>query len=136
MKRKMKRNMFLLAGLCVFALAPALIAGAGDEPANVAGRWEMTAGGRQGNITQTLTIEQDGDKIKGTLKGPRAETPFEGSVKGNQVHFTVRRETPRGEMTVEYTGNVEGDSMKGTMPGGRFNGDWSARRKEEKDKDK
>lgn len=63
-----------------------------------------------------MTIEQNGDKIKGALKGPRAEAPLEGTVKGNKISFTVKRDTPRGEVTLEYTGTVDGDSMKGTFP--------------------
>jgi hypothetical protein len=130
----MKRNVLWLAGLCVFVLAVGLAARAADEPAKVAGTWELTMEGRQGTITQTLTIEQNGEKIKGTLKGPRAETPFEGTIKGNKISFTIKRETPRGEMTMDYTGTVDGNSIKGTVQTGEFSREWSAKRAEEKQK--
>ena len=124
----MKSKTILLATVCVCALALALVARAADEPAKVAGTWEMSMEGPQGTMTQTLTIEQKGEMIKGTIKGPRGETPFEGTVKGNTISFTVKRSTPRGEMTFEYTGTVEGDTIKGTMRGGQREREWTAKR--------
>ena len=110
----------------VFGLASSALA---EEPANVAGKWEMTSEGRQGPMTQTLTIEQKGETIKGTIQSPRGETPFEGTVKGNKISFTVKRTRPDGvEMVIEYTGTVEGDSMKGTSKVGEFTREWTAKR--------
>lgn len=99
-----------------------------QEPANVAGTWELSMQGRRGAMTQTLTIQQDGNKITGTLKNPRGESNIEGTVDGNKIHFTVKRQTPRGEMTMDYTGTVDGSAMKGKMEGGRFGGDWTAKK--------
>ena len=101
---------------------------AADEPAKVAGTWEMTFEGPRGTRTQTLTIQQDGSAIKGTAKGQRGEAPLEGSVTGNNIKFTITRETPNGTFTLEYSGTVEGDSMKGTVHSERFDGEWTAKR--------
>jgi len=101
---------------------------AADEPAKVAGTWEMTYEGPRGTRTQTLTIQQDGSTIKGTAKGQRGEAPLEGSVTGNNIKFTITRETPGGTFTLEYSGTVEGDSMKGTVHSERFDGEWTAKR--------
>ena len=109
---------------------------AADEAVRVAGVWELSMEGRQGAFTQTMTIEQNGDKIKGALKGPRAEAPLEGTVKGNKISFTVKRDTPRGEVTLEYTGTVDGDSMKGTLSTPAGSRDWTARRAKEAEKKK
>ena len=129
----MKRKSLWWAGVCAVALLLPLASRAADEPAKVAGKWELSMEGRQGPVTQDLKIEQDGGKIKGTLQGPRGETKFEGTVEGNKIHFSISRDTPRGEMTIEYSGTVEGDTMKGTMGGGRFSRDWTAKRVKEKD---
>jgi hypothetical protein len=126
----MKRNVLLLAlalGCGVLLLWQGR-AKAAEETANVAGSWEMTFQGRRGTMTQTLKIEQDGGTIKGTLTGRRGESPLEGSVTGNKISFTVKRETPRGTFTLEYSGTVEGDSMKGTVHSERFDAEWSAKR--------
>src|SRR5271169_5485577 len=84
-----------------------------DAPANAAGTWEMSMESPRGTNTQTATIQQDGAAVKGTLKGQRGETPFEGSVTGNKISFTVKRETPNGTFTIEYSGTIDGDSMTG-----------------------
>lgn len=127
----MKRNSYAL----LFALACSVLlmcAGrlmAADEPAKVAGTWEMTSEGRRGTMTRTLTIEQDGSTIKGTMKSERGESSFEGSVTGNKISFTVKRETPNGTFTIEYSGTVDGDSMEGTAHSERFDFKWTAKRK-------
>jgi hypothetical protein len=101
---------------------------AAEEPAKVGGTWEMTVETPRGTSTQTLTIQQDGGTIKGTLKGQRGEAPLEGSIAGGKISFTVKRETPNGTFTVEYSGTVTGDSMSGTSHSERFDGKWTAKR--------
>ena len=125
----MKRTSFLLVLLLACGL---LMLGrtivAADTPANVAGTWQMTSEGRNGPITSTLTIQQDAAAIKGTLSGPRGDSAFEGTVAGNKISFTVKRDTPNGTFTIEYTGTVDGDSIKGTVHSERFDGEWTAKR--------
>ena len=135
----MKRKAALLAGLCAVVFAFALVARA-DDNAKVAGTWEMTmtgggpgggGGGGQAPPPSTLTIEQNGDKIKGTIKGARGETPFEGTVKGKEISFTVKRQGRDGnEITIEYKGTVDGDTIKGTMgiTGGQMQREWTAKK--------
>jgi hypothetical protein len=126
----MKRNAYLLAFLltCGVLLICASSAMAADEPAKVAGTWEMSSQGPNGPMTQTLTIQQDGSTIKGTLTGRRGEAPFEGTVTGNKISFTIKRDTPNGTFTIEYSATVDGDSMKGTAHSERFDREWTAKR--------
>lgn len=124
----MKKLSKLAAVICAMALVLGTALSAAQKAANVAGKWEMTSEGRQGPTTATMTIEQNGDKIKGTLQGPRRENPLEGTVKGNDISFTVKIETPRGEMVMEYTGKVEGDTMKGVRKTPRGETEWTAKR--------
>lgn len=123
-----ERTFSALALACGMMLVWSGMAIAADEPAKVAGTWEMTSQGRRGTRTQTLTIQQDGSTIKGSVKGERGEAPLEGSVTGNKISFTITRETPNGSFTIEYTGTVDGDSLKGTSHSERFDGEWSAKR--------
>jgi hypothetical protein len=129
----MRRRIYSLA----FALVCGLLlmwggsARAAEEPAKVAGTWEMSIQGGPATFTQTLTIEQDGSKIKGTVKGERGEAPVEGSVTDNKISFTVTLETPDGTVTIEHAGTVDGDSMKGTFKSERFEGEWTAKRASE-----
>src|SRR5262249_32803382 len=123
----MKKNVsIVVVALSIFCLG--LLPAAAEEPAKVAGKWEMSMEGPQGVMTQTLTIEQKDAAIKGTLKGPRGGAPFEGAVDGNKVSFKVKRETPVGERVMEYTAKVDGDSMKGTVKFGENEREWTAKR--------
>jgi hypothetical protein len=125
----MKRTSFLLVLLLaggLLMLGQTLVAQ--EAPANVAGTWEMTSEGRNGPMTQTLTIKQDGATIKGTLSGPRGEAPFEGTVAGSKISFTIKRETPNGTFTLEYSATVNGDSMEGTVHSERFDRKFTAKR--------
>lgn len=123
----MKRNSILMAALCFLALSLAQVARAQD--AKVAGAWDLSTPGRDGNMmTQTLTLQQDGQKLSGTVKGQRGEAPVTGTITGNNIAFSVTRSTPRGDMKIDYTGTVDGDSMKGTMTVMGNTVNWSAKR--------
>jgi len=123
----MKRSCMLVAVLCFVVFSLAHIASAQDV--KVAGSWDLSAPGRDGNmVTQTLTLQQDGSKLKGTLKGQRGEAPVTGTVSGNSISFSVTRTTPNGDMKIDYTGTVSGDAMKGTLAVMGNSVDWTAKR--------
>jgi len=90
--------------------------------ANVAGTWEMSRFGKEVRIRQTLTIQQSGGSIKGTLKGRDYEVPIEGTVTGNNVQFYLKDNS--GNPGLHFSGTVKGDSM-GSGQGIR---DWRAER--------
>lgn len=123
----MKRNCLLLVSACllVFALVPLALA----QDAKVDGSWDLSAPGRGGAVvTQTLTLQQDGTKLTGTLKNQRGDAPVTGTIMGNNIAFSVTRSTPNGDMKLDYTGTVSGDSMKGTLSMRGNNVDWTAKR--------
>ncbi|HMD86593.1 MAG TPA: hypothetical protein VKO18_18050 [Terriglobia bacterium] len=123
-------NSMVLALACGLLLMGAGKILAADEPAKVAGTWEMSSEGPNGTMTQTLTITQDGGTIKGTITGRRGDAPLEGTVAGSKVSFTVKRQTQSGDtMVIEYTATVDGDSMKGKVHSERFGDrDFTAKR--------
>jgi len=98
---------------------------------DVSGTWELTSEGRQGPMTREITIVQDGNNIKVTMPGFRGGDPMvaEGTVDGNNIEWTVTRETPRGEFTMVYKGTVDGDSMSGTMTVMDREMEWTATKK-------
>ena len=78
-------------------------------PAKVAGTWQMPQG--------DLTLTQEFQMISGTL----GSTPItNGRLRGNEITFTVG--------ATQYSGQVNGSSMAGTVTGGS-NGKWSATRR-------
>jgi hypothetical protein len=118
--------------IALFALALMVIPMSALQ-VNVAGEWEMTSQGRQGTRTSTFTIEQDGEKITVTMPGMRGggEIKAEGTIKGNELQWTVTRPGRGGEeFTITYKATVEGDSMKGTVQMGDFDPrEWTAKKK-------
>ena len=123
----MQRKCIFIAALCFSVLSLVHVASAQD--AKVAGSWDLSAPGRDGNVvTQTLTLQQDGTKLSGTVKGARGEAPVTGTVTANNISFSVTRTTPNGEVKIEYTGTVNGDAMKGTLTVMGNTADWTAKR--------
>jgi hypothetical protein len=122
--KKMWRWTF--AAVAVLALVAA--GAAQEKPANVAGKWEMSWEGPRGPQTSTLTLEQDGANLKGTMSGRRGDTPITGTVKGKNVTIVVERETPNGKFTQEFKGTVDGASMKGTFTMRENTIQWTAKK--------
>jgi hypothetical protein len=80
-------------------------------PAKVAGTWRMGDG--------ELQLEQSYQKIYGTYELAGIRLDVDGSLRGNEVQFTVNG--------VEYTGHIKGDTMSGEARG-RASSAWSAQR--------
>ncbi len=128
----MKRYQTLVGVLLVLLLA-GFAAGlrADDQPANVAGTWNMTVDGGQGTLSMVLTIQQDGGKLKGSVKSDFGDSQIEGTIKGNSIDFVVHVTSDNGNFDIEHLGTVDGDTMKGTtkMQGtDNSAGQWTATR--------
>jgi len=130
----MKRYHAFWSVLALLLAVGALGLRADDQPANVAGTWNMTVNSDQGALTMVLTIQQDGGKIKGTSKSDFGESQLDGTVKGNSIDFIVHVKSDNGDFDGEHIGTVDGDTIKGTfkMPGNAdFSGQWSATRQKQ-----
>lgn len=102
----------------VLFLSAGLFLSAAD--ANVAGGWVFAnVVGLRGAPASTpatngMVIQQNGNKISGTLTVPRGgESRIEGSMNGNHLEFAVTRHTAAGDVIIDYKGTVEGATMKG-----------------------
>lgn len=96
--------------LAVCALLAASVAFAAD----VTGTWkaEMTTPDGQ-KRESSFVLKQDGAALTGKVVSPRGETDIkDGKVDGDNVSFTVIRNVNGNEMKSEYTGAVEGKTMK------------------------
>ena len=125
----MKKKIVVLLSVLLVVGAFGVIAHA-QGAAKVAGTWVMTNQGRNGVVTTTLTLTQDGATLSGTMKGETGpELKLDsGSVAGKDINFTVTRQGRNGDMKVEYKGTVDGDTMKGTFMQGQNPVDWTAKR--------
>ena len=116
-------RMFLQMASFVLFLVVAGAAIAADAPANVAGTWSVEVSDGSRKTTQTITLKQDGAAITGTFKGPRQSGTVDGTVDGKNIKFHVTARIP-----LDYTGTVDGDSMKGTMSGRGQQGEFTGTR--------
>jgi precorrin-6B methylase 2 len=81
-------------------------------PAKVEGTWQIGGG--------ELTVRQSFQMITGTLKANGKETAVKGRLRGDQISFKA------GD--ADYTGQVTGLSMKGTVKGGPKAGEFTGQK--------
>ena len=85
----------------------------------------------RGEITTNINFVQECDKITVTVtRRNGGEYTGEGTIKGNAIEWTITRNTPSGEITITYTGIVEGDTMSGEATvGDSGTREWTANKK-------
>jgi hypothetical protein len=99
--------------------APTTSASTTTEPATTAtttaggmtGKWDVTLKTPGGEFPATATLTEDGGKLTGTFGSQMGEAPVTGTVEGKTFKLTLLAKTPQGEMTVEMSGEVDGDSI-------------------------
>jgi hypothetical protein len=75
------------------------------------GKWDVTLKTPGGEFPATATLTEDGGKLTGTFGSQMGEAPVTGTVEGKTFKLTLLAKTPQGEMTVEMSGEVDGDSI-------------------------
>ena len=154
----MKRLIFGV-GAIILSVAYFAEPGAAQDVGDLAGSWEFTmepppgggggrggggggggpGGGRGGGPggpfggPQTLVLSVQDGALQGTLESERGSIELRNlMLDGTKITFTVTLETPRGTFEPSYTGEVDGNTMTGTMQGPRpgFTIDWKATRTE------
>jgi hypothetical protein len=116
------------------ASAAATAVAAGAAPAARAtdeftGDWDVTVNSPQGAFNFQASFKQDGEKLGGTIKSPRGELPFEGTVTAKQLKFSYTVPFQGNPLLITMTGAIDGDAIKGQADFGGFaQGDWTAKR--------
>lgn len=104
---------------------------AGASGANITGIWDFAVETSQGSGSPTFTFKQEGETLTGTYKGQFGEAPLTGTVKGPDVKFTVKVNAQGQDLSITYTGKIDGNSMKGTASFGELGeGTWTGKRKQ------
>ena len=95
-----------------------LVVAFGAMAADVSGKWTYEQQGRGGNpTTVTLTLKASGDSLTGTQSRPgrdgnAMETPIsDGKISGNDISFKTVQSFGGNEISIEYKGTVNGDTM-------------------------
>jgi len=106
-----------LALLFVVAIATTVTALAAD----LTGTWTSTFDTQIGEQHYTYTFKQDGEKLTGKAKNDFGETEIkDGSVKGDDVAFTEVVNFQGNDLTITYSGKIDGDQIKLTRKVGDF----------------
>ena len=86
----------------------------------VDGKWEITINSPMGAQKALLDFATDGATLSGTQHAQGSSQPVaNGSVDGNAVKWSANITSPM-PMTLEFTGTVEGDAIKGSVKAGAF----------------
>jgi hypothetical protein len=114
-----------VAILALSLLAPAVSA----EPANVAGKWNVTMQLESITGHPIILLKQDGEKLTGTYEGRYGQSELKGSIKDKEIEFTVSIVAEGMQTQGVFAGKVDGDTMGGEVSfEGAGDGTWSATR--------
>jgi hypothetical protein len=119
----MRKTSSILAVAAVLALTlPALAqAPAPQKTADVSGVWLVTMQTPQGEMTQEATFTQDKEALKVSMTSPMGtDMKGEGTIKGQDLQWTLTISTPNGEFALGFKAKVDGDSMSGDIQMGDF----------------
>jgi len=122
----MKKSMLLSLAVMLLVTGAFLLAAV-----DVTGDWEMTRTTQRGPMTSTITFTQTGENLAVKMPGRNGEEiTGTGTIKGNELEWTITRTGPQGEMKITYKAKLEGDKMTGTSQfGDRPAMEWTAVRK-------
>src|SRR3954471_6945110 len=112
----------------ILALSLLATIGAAD-PANVAGKWNVTLQLETITGHPVILLKQDGEKLTGTYEGRYGQSDLKGSIKEKDIEFSVTFVAEGMQTQGVFAGKVNGDTMGGdvayegagggTWPGGR-----------------
>jgi hypothetical protein len=105
------RRMFV----AMLAATALLSAAAFAADVNIAGEWDMAVETQAGSGTPHFSIKQDGSTLSGTYKGQLGEAPITGTIKGNEATWSFKVSAQGMDLTVTYSGTVDGNTIKGKM---------------------
>ncbi len=120
----MRNRLAVILGLVTAVLTVAVVA-----QTDVTGTWNMTIDTEQGATSATLTIQQDGEKLTGSVDSDQGTLEFEGTISGTKLEWVMEVDAGGAFLEVTIAGTVDGDEMTGTLDlGGYGGGDWTATR--------
>jgi hypothetical protein len=89
--------------------------------ADVTGKWAAEITGGRGTQNVTISLQQSGGTVNGTVDGGRGATPIaEGKVDGDTITFTTTAAGRDGNpVKTTYTGKVSADHIDFSRDNGR-----------------
>jgi len=128
-----KLSWIIIASFLALSLPALLRAQAPTPPKtpDVAGIWALTMQTPQGEMTMDATFTQDKEAIKVSMMSPMGtDMKGEGTIKGQELQWTMAISTPNGEFTLEFKAKLDGEAMSGEIQMGDFGSStFSAKKK-------
>jgi hypothetical protein len=100
-----------------------------ESPAD--GKWTFTMSSPMGNVDATAQLKAEGEKLTGAfdLGGGRVWAVEDGTIKGNEIAFVLKRDRPSGgSMTYDMKGTIKGEAIAGTATAMGSTVEWSMAR--------
>lgn len=96
----------------------------------VTGKWTAEVPARNGEKrVQTITLKADGEKLTGSISSPMGEREItDGTVKGDEISFTLTMKVQGEDRKMTYTGKVAGDEIQFKVTGGQREREFVAKR--------
>lgn len=115
-------------GLLALAAVVLLFTSAPGAQSGVDGNWALTFETPMGMLEASATFKSDGETLSGSIQSQAGATTLTGTIQGTEISFVINVPTPQGDMSIQLTGEVIGDEMKGSFDFGQGAGNWSGKR--------
>jgi hypothetical protein len=98
---------------------------------DLSGMWILTTESPMGAQDSDMIVKQDGEQLSGTISTQMGSVDYKGTITGGKdIAFGFTFEAQGMSLQIDYTGVVEGDTMKGVAKFGEFGeGNFTAKRK-------
>jgi len=97
--------------------------------ANLSGRWDVEVAFFSSKSRHTLTLEQDGNRLRGSHKGDFSTRDVFGMIDGDQVKLQSNDSRPGDSITFTFAGSLSGDTISGPVYMGEYlNAKFTAKR--------
>jgi hypothetical protein len=98
------------------AVAGCASTGGGAKGAHCAGDWKFELDTPMGHQSLPAKLTQNGQKVTGTAASPLgAEGPVSGTCKANVLTLAQKLQSPMGEIQLDWTGTVTGNTISGNV---------------------
>jgi hypothetical protein len=87
------------------------------ERSNAAGTWTLNIDLGKGNMTATLSLQQEGERLRGSIQGELASAEIANASlsPGGEVRFSVKVTVEGQTNEATFAGSLTGNEMRGTV---------------------
>jgi hypothetical protein len=97
----------------------------------LSGHWDVTVKTHMGDVPVTADLIESAGKVNGSIVAPTGSVDVTGTLDGNALKLSFTAKTPQGDIPVELSGELSGDSIVNGKAEivGMGQGEWTAKRR-------